>query len=24
VARDVGEGIVSPEAARELYGWTGE
>jgi N-methylhydantoinase B len=24
VARDVAEGIVSPEAARELYGWTGE
>jgi N-methylhydantoinase B len=24
VARDVAEGIVSPEAARELYGWAGE
>jgi N-methylhydantoinase B len=24
VARDLTEGIVSPEAARELYGWSGE
>jgi N-methylhydantoinase B len=24
VARDVAERIVSPEAARQLYGWSGE